>query len=248
MLVFAITLFFIIFLRYLLLAGLYDWCTRWFLKTGKRSINRQFLRELKWSVLSSGIFTVLSVVTLYLYQQGYTQIYADIAQEGPAYFAISIALYLLLYETYYYWLHRWMHQPRIFRIVHKVHHESTDTSAFTSFSFHPIEALLQFMFLPLMVLIFPIHYLALGTILILMTISAIINHAGIEIYPSQFYRHRLGRWLIGSSHHDLHHKEFKTNYGLYFTFWDKWMNTESKRYAEHFDRNRVSQSRSQHHP
>lgn len=248
MLVFIVALFVIIFLRYLLLAGLYDWSTRWLLKRGKRPINRQFVQEIKWSVVSSGIFTILSVFTLYLYQRGYTQIYTDIEQEGVVYFLTSIVVYLLLYETYYYWLHRWMHQPRIFRIVHKVHHESMDTSAFTSFSFHPIEALLQFIFLPVMVLLFPIHYLALGTILIMMTISAIINHAGIEIYPKQFYRHRFGKWLIGSSHHDLHHKEFKTNYGLYFTFWDKWMNTESKRYEAHFDRNRVNRSRSQHHP
>lgn len=248
MLVFFATLFLIIFLRYFLLAGLYDWWTRWLLKTGKRPINRQFLRELKWSLFSSGIFAVLSVFAFYLYQKGYTRIYIDIAERGVIYFAASIALYMLFYETYYYWLHRWMHRPRVFRIVHKVHHESVDTSAFTSFSFHPIEALLQFIFLPVMVLIFPIHYWALGIILMLMTASAIINHAGVEIYPRQFYRHRLGRWLIGSSHHEVHHKEFRSNYGLYFTFWDKWMNTESKRYHAHFDRKNLSQFQSQHHP
>ena len=242
MLLFTTTLFLIIFFRYLLLASLYDWWTRSSAEAAWRSGNRQFLRELKWSILSSAIFTVLSLFTFYLFQKGYTRIYTDIGEYGIMYFVVSIVLYLVLYETYYYWLHRWMHRPRVFRFVHKVHHESMDTSAFTSFSFHPLEALLQFIFLPVMVFFFPIHYYALGAILILMTISAIINHAGVEIYPKGFYRHRLGKWIIGSSHHDLHHKEFKSNYGLYFTFWDKWMNTESKRYEEHFNRKRLNQS------
>ena len=241
------TLFLIIFLRFFLLAGLYDWLTRSAARKGSGVVNRQFHREVGWSLIASGIFTALSILTFYGYQRGYTKIYTEIAQYGMLYFLISIATYLVMYETYYYWLHRWMHKPRIFRIVHKVHHESMHTSAFTSFSFHPIEAFLQFIFLPLMVFIMPIHYFALGAILLLMTISAIINHAGVEVYPKRFYRHPIGRWLIGSSHHDLHHKEFKTNYGLYFTFWDRWMRTESNRYAQHFDANRINRSRSQRH-
>lgn len=241
------TLFLIIFLRYLVLAGVYDWFVRASRGRSGPVINRQFMRELRWSLLASAIFAALSVLTFYFYQQGYTNIYDEIATYGVLYFAISIALYLVLYETYYYWLHRWMHQPRIFKVVHKVHHESVHTSAFTSFSFHPIEALLQFVFLPVMVFVIPIHYLGLGAILVLMTLSAIVNHAGIEIYPKRFYKHPVGRWLIGSSHHDLHHKEFRSNYGLYFTFWDKWMKTESDKYSQHFDEN-LNRSQSQHHP
>lgn len=248
LLLFAVSLFFIIFLRYLALSGLYEWFTRRARKKRAPGFHRQFVRELQWSLLSSCIFTALSVLMYYCYQQDLTKVYTETGQYGLLYFILSIALYLVLYETYYYWLHRWMHRPRIFRIVHKVHHESMNTSAFTSFSFHPLEAFLQFIFLPVMVFVIPIHYLGLAAILMFMTVSAIVNHAGIEIYPQRFYRHAIGKWLIGSSHHDLHHKEFRTNYGLYFTFWDKWMRTESDRYQHHFDENTLSRSRSQHHP
>ena len=184
----------------------------------------------------------------YVFGEGYTKVYLEIHQFGLFYFFGSVALYLALYETYYYWLHRWMHQPHVFRVVHKIHHESIHTSAFTSFSFHPLEALLQFIFLPVMIMIIPIHVGALVAILVVMTVSAIVNHAGVEIYPKGFYTHPLGKWLIGSSHHDLHHKEFRSNYGLYFTVWDKWMKTESKQYEERFDSNKINRSRSQHHP
>jgi lathosterol oxidase len=60
-----------------------------------------------------------------------------------------------------------------------------------------------------------------------MTFSGAINHLNTELYPHAFDRHWLGRWLIGPTHHSLHHSQFRYNYGLYFTFWDKWMHTES---------------------
>lgn len=190
---------------------------------------------------------MLTVVMLYVYHLGFTKIYLDTGAFGWLYFFGSIAVYLLLYETYYYWLHRWMHSPRVFRTIHKVHHDSIHTSAFTSFSFHPLEALLQFIFLPLLIITIPIHIYALGIFLILMTFSAIVNHAGIEIYPGYFHKHKLAKWLIGSTHHELHHKEYKTNYGLYFTFWDKWMHTESKVYNDRFEQNILNRSRSRRH-
>lgn len=244
---FTLSLFAVIFLRYVILSGAYHLWKRSKLKTDTTIPNRQFLRELIWSMVSSAIFTVLTVSMLLVYQEGHTRIYTDVNSFGWVYFFASLFAYLVLYETYYYWLHRWMHMPGIFRIVHKIHHESIHTSAFTSFSFHPLEALLQFIFLPLLVLIIPINIYALGIFLLLMTVSAIINHAGIEIFPGSSKKHRLANWIIGSTHHELHHKEFKSNYGLYFTFWDKWMQTESKKFESRFRENTVSRSQSPHH-
>jgi sterol desaturase/sphingolipid hydroxylase (fatty acid hydroxylase superfamily) len=68
-----------------------------------------------------------------------------------------------------------------------------------------------------------------------MTFSSVINHLDIEIYPKNFHKHFFGRWLIGATHHSLHHKQFKYNYGLYFTFWDKWKRTESPLYEKLFE-------------
>jgi Delta7-sterol 5-desaturase len=143
---------------------------------------------------------------------------------------LSLAVAMLAHETYYYWLHRWMHQPRIFRIVHKVHHDSNITSPWTAFSFHPLEGVLQAVFLPLLLMVLPMHLYVIILQLTIMTLSSVINHLDIEIYPKRFYKHFLGKWLIGATHHSLHHKQFKYNYGLYFTFWDKWKGTESPWY------------------
>lgn len=236
------TVFLIVLVRYLSLSMIYAFILR--IAGVKRrkaakpdQARRQYMREIMWSSVSSLVFTVLGAGCFWLYQHNYTRIYIDLDVYPSWYFILSIIVVLILYETYYYWLHRWMHLPGVYRIVHKVHHDSIDTSVFTSFSFHPIEALLQFLFIPLVIVLLPLHYLALGTVLMLMTISAIVNHAGAEIFPKGFDRHPVGKWLIGSTHHDLHHREFRNNFGLYFTFWDKLMNTESERFHDRFDEN-----------
>lgn len=215
----------------------------------RRQKRLQLKREIIWSIISSLIFTVMAVGTFYLYQRGYTKVYTEMSAYSAAYFVASIPLFLILYETYYYWLHRWMHLPSVFKIVHRVHHQSMEPTVFTSFAFHPLEAILQFIFVPLMILIFPIHYYALGIVLMIWTVSAVVNHAGAEIFPKNFINHPVGKWLIGSTHHDLHHKEFKTNFGLYLTFWDKWMNTESKNFEQQFiTRKTINRFRSPHRP
>lgn len=229
--------------RYFLIAGLfYAVFYLWFPKRWQlRKINsraykpHQFRKEVKWSMLTALLFAIAGSIMLVLWQEGWTKVYLD-AQEYPLWWLpVSLVIALLLHETYYYWLHRWMHHPKVFRIVHKVHHDSNITSPWTAFSFHPLEGLLQALFLPLLLLVLPMHLYVLVLQLTIMTFSSVINHLDIEIYPRKFYRHKLGKWLIGATHHSLHHKQFKYNYGLYFTFWDKWKKTESPIYEQLFE-------------
>ncbi|UFH56311.1 sterol desaturase family protein [Spirosoma sp. KNUC1025] len=187
----------------------------------------QNLREIGWSVVTSLIFTAIALGVILAYQHGYTRIYNHVSDYPLLWYPASIVLVMLIHETYYYWLHRWMHRPGVYQLVHKTHHDSLTTSPWTAFSFHPIESTLQAIVIPALTFVLPLHISAVGLILIIMTMSGAINHLNTEIYPRDFDRHWLGRWLIGATHHSLHHTQFRFNYGLYFTFWDKWMNTES---------------------
>jgi len=229
--------------RYLLIAGIfhgvfYVWYPQ---KWKARKINNrqykqgQFRKEVMWSTATAVLFAFSGAITALLWQKGYTKLYLDVHQYPLWWLPASLAAAMLIHETYYYWLHRWMHIPKIFRIVHKVHHDSNITSPWTAFSFHPIEGFFQALFLPLLLLVLPMHVYVLLIQLTLMTFSSVINHLDIEVYPKNFHRHRLGRWLIGATHHSLHHKQFKYNFGLYFTFWDKWKKTESPLYPKLFE-------------
>jgi len=193
---------------------------------------RQRWREVRWSVISSLIFSLVATSIAALWQQGYTAIYNDFGQYPWWWLPVSLVAAVLVHDTCYYWLHRWMHRPGIYRVIHRVHHESRVTSVWTSFSFHPVESLLQASIVLLIVLFLPLHYLTILAWLAFMTLTSTVNHCNVEVYPQNFYRHWIGKWLIGATHHSLHHKQFRSNFGLYFTFWDKWLGTESSLYED----------------
>lgn len=231
----TIILFLIIITRYFTVAGLFQlFFYKWFKsnwadkKLSSATVSKkQFYSELRWSLSTSLIFSIISGLTIILWQQGYTKVYTNIADYGFVYLPISLAGSLLIHETYYYCLHRWMHRPAVFKLVHKAHHQSKTTSAWTAFSFHPIEGFLQAIILPVTILLLPLHIYVILIQLTIMTFSSVINHLEIEVYPAWFQKTFFGKWVIGASHHSLHHKQSKYNFGLYFTFWDKWIKTES---------------------
>lgn len=235
--------FIIITARYLLIGGIF-YCIFYWRKDSrweKRKINDrsykkgQFRREVTWSMITSFIFALAGAISLLLWQKGYSKIYIKWNDHPLWWLPVSLVFALGLHETYYYWLHRCMHYPAIFRIVHKIHHNSSITSPWTAFSFHPIEGFFQAIFLPLLLLILPINEYVLLLQLTIMTFSSVINHLDIEIYPAGFNKNFIGKWMIGATHHSLHHRQYKYNYGLYFTFWDKWKKTESPIYNELFE-------------
>ncbi len=232
-------LFVIIFLRYLLFVGLgHHLLRRRYQHRALHeldNVGEQTGREIGWSAITSFIFAMSGTVLLILWQQGRTALYVDLSDYPLWYLPVSLAIYLFMHETYYYWLHRWMHKPRIYRLIHKVHHDSLETNAHTSFSFHPIESVLQAFIIPALLLFIPLHLYMLLVLLMIMTVSGTLNHLGYEMFPKGWSRHPVGKWLIGAAHHDQHHKRFRYNYGLYFTFWDRWMGTEHPDFDRYFD-------------
>ncbi len=238
----TVIFFILITARYFLVAGFF-YCIFyiWFSsKWEARKINKkkykksQLRKEIKYSLISSLLFAVAGTITVILWQTGYTKVYTEYNLYGYWYLPASLLIYMLAQETYYYWIHRWMHKPVVFRLIHKVHHDSHIASPFTAFSFHPLEGLLQAIFLPLLLMIIPIHYAVLIFLLVIMTFSSVINHLDIEIYPKDSYNY-WSKWVIGATHHSLHHKFYKYNFGLYFTFWDRLKGTESPMFKNLFN-------------
>jgi lathosterol oxidase len=217
----------IIALRYLLIAG----TAYWLFWGGKRhhpsrQLNRQPPRretlrhEITQSLLATPIYALPAAAALVGWRHGYTKLYADPGAHGWWWLPTSAVIYLLAHDAFYYWLHRGMHHPRVFGWTHRGHHLSRDPSPFASFSFDPPEALLTAWFLPALTLFIPIQLGVALALLMVMTFTAVLNHAGREIWTPAWLANPIGRRLITATHHDRHHKHFTENFGLYFRFWD----------------------------
>lgn len=226
-------LFGIIVIRYFMIAGAAFWLTRrwgkekWISKKiQEREPHPQIIRrEILWSIASSLIFAASGVVGLWAYQHGYIEVYTDPQKYGLWYLPFSFGVLMFLHDAYFYWMHRAVHHPRWFKLVHQVHHDSITPTPFAAFSFHPLEAILEAFILPALLWMIPVHLAVLGTFLLTMTLLGVINHLGFEFYSKDFDQKRWTSWLISATNHDLHHQRFRGNYGLYFTWWDRWMNT-----------------------
>lgn len=224
----------IVYVRYIVFSGAYHvvffkWLQPYLkdrLLHQKKLRKKQVRKELYYSLLSGLIFSCFIIFTFILYIEGFTKVYENTNDFSLWYIPVSVFLVLFLQDTYYYWMHRWMHNPKVYKYFHLVHHKSVHTTVFTSFSFHPLETISQAIFIPLVAVTIPLHIYAVLAIMLIMTLSATINHAGVEIYPSGKFGNWFKRQFIGATHHDFHHTKFNYNYGLYFTFWDRLMKTE----------------------
>jgi lathosterol oxidase len=217
----------VVLLRYLAVSGLFAWATARRFPGLYRSRSRQIRREIGWSALSCLIYAAPAALAVWGWQaHGWTRIYLD-PQEWPLWWLpASVLAYLVLHDTWFYWTHRWMHAPRLFATVHAVHHRSRPPTAWAAMSFHPLEALSGAIFLPLAVLLVPIHASALLVVLTVMTVMGVTNHMGWELFPRRLVHGRAGGWLITASHHERHHRDYACNYGLYFRHWDRLCRTD----------------------
>ena len=175
----------------------------------------------------------------------YTQLYTEIGEWGWGYYFLSLVLMMLMHDAYFYWTHRWMHHKAIYQQVHSVHHASLKPSAWASFSFHPIESIIEAAILPLLVLFVPIHPMMLIWHLTFMTLTAVINHLGFEVLPRNSFGRFVGHWFITGSHHSQHHRFFNYNYGLFFTVWDRVCGTNHPSYDKVLDERLAPASSSQ---
>jgi sterol desaturase/sphingolipid hydroxylase (fatty acid hydroxylase superfamily) len=219
--------------RYLALAGLFYLI---FYKIGARQFSQfkiqprppkpgQLKTELKYSFSTIVVFSCVGWIIWWLYCMGMTTIYLSIPEKGWFYFFASLIVMIVVHDAYFYWTHRLLHHRWFFRKVHRVHHLSVNPTPWSSYSFHPFEALIESLVVFLFTMIFPVHIFALGAFLLIVLLMNVVGHLGFELIPSRYRAGLYGRIFNSSTHHNLHHQKTKTNFGYYFSFWDRKMKT-----------------------
>ncbi|MDN3667759.1 sterol desaturase family protein [Echinicola jeungdonensis] len=205
-------------------------------KIQKRLANgKDFKREIFHSLVSNIIFVLAAIIIIRGPWVEYTKIYRDITAYPLWWMPISLILSLFIHDTYFYWLHRIYHLPLFFKTIHWVHHKSISPTPWASYSFHFWEAFTLVFFIPILVLSVPIHPLMFLTFNFCTFTINVYGHLGFEIMPKWFRNSWLFEVINSSVYHNLHHSNFKGNYGLYFRIWDRLMGTEHSDYVKIYD-------------
>ncbi len=197
--------------------------------------NKQIKRELFYSFIFLLMAGTSVTLIVWLNKHGYTRAYKPIDKYGWGYYFASFFLMILVHDTYFYWTHRLMHWKVIFIHVHKLHHEFTNPTPFTSYAFNPIEGAIQLGVLYVIVFTIPHHSSVVTAFFGYALIVNLVFHTGYEFLPKWFVKHWALKWINTSVHHNLHHQNLKSNFGYYFNFWDAIMKTNNRRYNEHFE-------------
>lgn len=185
----------------------------------------QIRREVLLSLSTIAIFAAMATGVFQLYKAGHTGIYLHSGDWPLWYLPISFVICVVLHDTYFYWTHRLMHWPRIFKYVHLGHHRSISPTPWAIYAFQPLEAVIQFTSVLLIVIFVPLHPFVLLAFLSYDTLVNTAGHTGYEIVPRAASRHWLLKWFNTVTHHDDHHTNTRVNFGVFLNLWDRWMGT-----------------------
>lgn len=157
----------------------------------------------------------------WLNQKNYFNIFNGFGVRGYFTEFKAFIIYFLVYDTYFYWSHRLLHQGWLYKKVHVIHHMSLNPTPFASYSFHPVEAIINLLyFLPLLCFV-PMSLEMFILLLVLTDFGNLAGHLGYDFIPKKMWKNRWGSWLTTPTHHNLHHQYSKYNFGLYWRGWDE---------------------------
>ncbi len=230
-------------LRYYIIAGLafFIFYVLYKQKWGSKKIQLRFpkqkdyVREILFSTITIFIFATVPYVMLNTGLRQYTQFYTLDNPYPTWWFYTAFVLMLLLHDAYFYFTHRLMHHPKLFKLVHLLHHKSTNPSPWAALAFHPIEAIVEVGIVVVFLFVMPLCFWHLFFFFLFMMLYNVYGHLGWELYPKGFAKSKIGKWINTSVNHNQHHQYFKGNYGLYFLWWDRWFNTIRPDYEIQFE-------------
>jgi Delta7-sterol 5-desaturase len=198
----------------------------------RAKVDGQQLREFLRSMRTVLVFSLVGTGVWVGYHLGASKLYFDWNQYGPAWLVGSFLVLIVLHDAWFYWTHRLLHHSRFSAWSHRTHHLSIAPTPWAAYSFSAAEALVQAFYLPVVLLVVPAHQAVIFLWMIWMVLRNVMGHSGIELLPRSWLAGWWGRWLTTTLHHEMHHAYGRYNYGLYFTWWDRWCGTEHPEYRQ----------------
>ncbi|WP_286937952.1 sterol desaturase family protein [Achromobacter sp. UBA4530] len=177
----------------------------------------QLRRELAQSGLSILLFGTGMIFPWGLLQLGWARLDPDASWQQ----IVLEILALVAWNDVHFWInHRLLH-TRLLRRFHLPHHRSVVTTPFSTYSFHPIEALMLGNVILLPMVVHDFSFWSLLSVPLFSLFFNCIGHANYDFFPKVSYAH----WFAASRRHHLHHACYNGNYGFQFTFMDRLFRT-----------------------
>lgn len=143
--------------------------------------------------------------------------------------AIALIAGVLALDLAAYAGHILKHKLPLFWRFHQVHHSDQHLDITTGFRFHPVEALISWVFLAPAIVVFGIRLPAIATFAGLYAIAAFVQHANVRL-PIWLDRALRVLW-VSPAFHRVHHSPYRqqtdSNYAAIFSFWDRIFGTYS---------------------
>ncbi len=177
-------------------------------------LNRRAMRLS--AIGTTGNITLLMPIHA-LIASGHSQVYFTVQEHGVAWLLVSVLLYVLFVDAAVYWSHRALHGDYLYRHFHRYHHEWRVPNSWTSMAFHPVDSFVLGLPVHLFAFLVPVNvwvYLGMQSVMSLWSVS---SHDRVALVR--------WRWFNYVDNHTLHHYFGGSNYGQFFTFWDRLMGT-----------------------
>lgn len=168
--------------------------------------------EIKHSLLSIVVFSIYGFL---IFQLNQADLLSFVKKDTVGIF-IDLGLLALWNEFHFYVCHRLMHSKFLIRF-HSVHHRSLVVTPFSTYSFHPIESVLNGSVLLLFMLVYPISIVSFFLFPIYHLFFNTLGHTNLRLVKNS----GLFKKTFISGHHMLHHKKGRVNFAFVTHFLDR---------------------------
>ncbi|XP_077996939.1 methylsterol monooxygenase 1-like [Glandiceps talaboti] len=151
----------------------------------------------------------------------------------PTWYNLALRVFgcAVIEDTWHYFVHRLLHHRRLYKYVHKIHHNFQAPFGMTAEYAHPIETLVLGAGFFIGVLLFCNHFILLWVWVIFRLMETIDVHTGYDFPLNPLH---LLPFYGGARFHDFHHMNFNGNYSSTFTWWDKIFGTDQQ-FKDYYD-------------
>ncbi|NBC97266.1 MAG: fatty acid hydroxylase family protein, partial [Deinococcus-Thermus bacterium] len=185
----------------------------------RRDGSRRIRADIRASVKALAVTSLLLSAGFFARLQGWT-----VAPLAPSWWslALSFAAILVLFDAWFYFGHRLLHHPAVFRF-HALHHRAVAPTAWSTDCASVVDTLIEHGFYLVVWIVLPAPAAAIFALRLLDQVTGMIGHAGHEHVAGRSARAPFP--TICTTYHDLHHSQFRYNFGNFFSIWDRLLGT-----------------------